>query len=97
MLITHKIFILLLSKRENRILHDEIPYISRSDLTYIFKQSFAVVVLKYEYILIKTGSDEILRKNVDGAQIHHNEILHAKFGKNRLLDFAVALNTTFVH
>ena len=37
-----------------------------------------------------TGSDEILRKNVDGAHLHHKEILHAKFGKIGLLDFAAA-------
>ena len=45
-------------------------------------------VLKYEYILIKT-SDEILRKNVDGAHLHHKEILHAKFGKIRTVRYSV--------
>ena len=66
-------------------------------LISLIKQSFAVVVLKYEYILIKTGRDEILRKNVDGAHLHHNEILHEKSGKIGLLDFAVALVRTYTH
>ena len=40
-------------------------------------------------VLIKTGSDEILRKKFDGAHLHRKlkEILHAKFGKNRIVRF----------
>ena len=55
-------------------------------------------VSKYEYILIKTGSDEILRKNVDGAHLHHKEILHAKFGKNRTVRFRSGARTDiYIH
>ena len=54
MLKTRKIFILLLSKCENRILRGtlvvEILLISLS-------KASRLEVLKYEYILIKTGSD----------------------------------------
>ena len=63
-------------------------------------KNFAVGVLKYEYILIKTGSDEILRKNVDGAHLHHNEVLHAKFGKYRTVRFRSSVRTdihTYIH
>ena len=51
------------------------------------------MVLKYEYILIKTGSDEILRKDFDGAHLHHNEILHAKFCKDRIVRFRSSART----
>ena len=55
-------------------------------------------VLKYEYILIKTGSDDILRKNVDGAHLHHKEILHAKFGKYRTVRFRSSARVrTYIH
>ena len=50
-------------------------------------------VLKYEYILLKTGSDDILRKNVDGAHLHHKEILRAKFGKIRTVRFRSSART----
>ena len=59
-----------------------------------------MVVVKYEYILIKTGSDEILRKNVDGAHLHHIEFLHAKFCKNRTVRFRSSARTdihTYIH
>ena len=49
--------------------------------------------LKYEYILIKTGSDEILLKNVDGVHLHHNKILHAKSGKNWTVRFRSSART----
>ena len=53
-----------------------------------------VKVLKYEYIpLVKTGSDEILRKNVDGTHLHHKEIRHAKFGKIRTVRFRSSART----
>ena len=64
------------------------------------KQIFAVEVLKYEYILINTGSDEILRKNVDGAHLHHKDILLAKFGKIRTVRFRSCARTdihTYIH
>ena len=51
------------------------------------------------YILIKTGSDEILQKNVDSAHLH-KEILHAKFGKNRNVGFCSSARTdihTYIH
>ena len=80
-------------KARKTVLHGEIPYIARRDLTYIFKQNFAVEVLKHEYKLLKTGSDEILRKNVDSAHLHHYEILHAKFGKNRTVRFRSSART----
>ena len=57
-------------------------------------------VLKYEYILIKTGSDEIMRLNVDSAHLHHKEILHAKFGKIRTVRFRSSARTdihTYIH
>ena len=59
-----------------------------------------ILLLKYEYILIKTGSDEILRKNVDGTHLHHKEILHAKFGKIRTVRFRSSARTdihTYIH
>ena len=47
-------------------------------------------------ILIETGSDEILRKNIEGAHLNHKEILNAKFGKIGLLDFAVTRVRTYI-
>ena len=49
-LVNYKTFILLLSKRENRIVHGEIPYNSLEILLIsLIKLSFGVVLLKYEY------------------------------------------------
>ena len=51
-----------------------------------------MVVLKYEHTLIKTGSDEISRKN-DSAHLHHKEILYTKFGKNYTFIFRSSART----
>ena len=50
-------------------------------------------VLNYEYTLIETGIGLILRKVIYGAHLHHKEILHANFGKNRTVRFRSSART----